>query len=472
MKVIVDYDVCASTGSCMQVCPEVFEVRSDGFLYVLQDEPPPELHEQGARGRASSARRGRSRSRVTDALMGFHDRLAKAWSSSGSMLCVGLDPDPASFPAPLDGAPDAIVRFCTAIVDATADLVCAFKPQIAHFASQRAEPQLEAVCAYIRERHPDVVLVLDAKRGDIGSTAEHYAREAFGRYGADAVTVNPYLGTDAATPFLEHGGVLALCRTSNAGQRRAAGPRRRRRPAVRAGRGDGRRAMVAASATAGSSSARRTPTQLADVRAHRRRPADPRARHRRPGRRPRGVGAAGVDRAGHRPDRQLVARDPLRLAAATTSPRRPAPSARRTEGRHPRRHLTASSVGAHRVSAARCPLVALGSATPAGRDADDPGGGAEGLERPGSSGDVGAISMTAVPAVLGPADVHVGDVHAGVAEQRADGADHARPVVVGDHQHVVGGRHVERVPVDEHDAVLAAPPGQRAATASDHRRRS
>ena len=95
--------------------------------------------------------------------------------------------------------------------------MCAFKPQIAHFAAQRAEPELEAVCRHIREQHPDVVLVLDAKRGDIGSTAERYAEEAFGRYGADAVTVNPYLGTDAATPFLERGGVLALCHTSNAG---------------------------------------------------------------------------------------------------------------------------------------------------------------------------------------------------------------------------------------------------------------
>ena len=149
--------------------------------------------------------------------MGFHDRLAKAWSTSGSMLCVGLDPDPASFPEPLDGVPDAIERFCKAIVDATADLVCAFKPQFAHFAAQRAEPQLEAVCRYVRETYPDVVLVLDAKRGDVGSTAEHYAREAFGRYAADAVTVNPYLGTDAAAPFLASGGVLALCHTSNPG---------------------------------------------------------------------------------------------------------------------------------------------------------------------------------------------------------------------------------------------------------------
>ena len=134
------------------------------------------------------------------------------------MLCVGLDPDPARMPSPLDGAPDAIYRFCTAIVDATADLVCAFKPQIAFFASQRAEPDLERVCAYVRDRAPHATLILDAKRGDVGSTAEHYAREAFGRYGADAVTVNPYLGGDSVVPYFAHGGaVIALCRTSNPG---------------------------------------------------------------------------------------------------------------------------------------------------------------------------------------------------------------------------------------------------------------
>jgi orotidine-5'-phosphate decarboxylase len=148
--------------------------------------------------------------------MGWHDRLGATWAASGSMLCVGLDPDPGRLPPPFAGA-DGIARFCQSIVDATGDLVCAFKPQIAHFAGARAEPQLETVCAYIRERFPDVVVILDAKRGDIGSTAGHYAREAFDRYGADAVTVNPYLGTDAATPFLERGGVLAVCRTSNRG---------------------------------------------------------------------------------------------------------------------------------------------------------------------------------------------------------------------------------------------------------------
>jgi orotidine-5'-phosphate decarboxylase len=134
------------------------------------------------------------------------------------LLCIGLDPDPARFPNALDTGHDSVFRFCREIVDATADVVCAFKPQFAYFASQREERTLEKICGYIRETYPDVTLILDAKRGDIGSTAEHYAREAFGRYGAHAVTVNPYLGTDSVLPFFEHGGgVIALCRTSNPG---------------------------------------------------------------------------------------------------------------------------------------------------------------------------------------------------------------------------------------------------------------
>jgi orotidine-5'-phosphate decarboxylase len=149
--------------------------------------------------------------------LSFGDKLRAAWASSQSLLCVGLDPDPARLPAVLDGAPDAIERFCCAIVDATADLVCAFKPQIAHFSALRAEPALEAVCAHIKDRHPNVPIILDAKRGDIGSTAEFYARELFGRYGADAATCNPYLGTDAVGPLLARGAVFAICRTSNPG---------------------------------------------------------------------------------------------------------------------------------------------------------------------------------------------------------------------------------------------------------------
>lgn len=150
--------------------------------------------------------------------MAFLSQLDASWTASGSMLCVGLDPDLTRMPFPLDGTHDATEHFCRAIIDATADLVCAFKPQIAYFSSQGAEQALERVCRYIRETYPDVTLILDAKRGDIGSTAEHYAEEAFGRYGAHAVTVSPYLGTDSVAPYFEHGGgVIALCRTSNPG---------------------------------------------------------------------------------------------------------------------------------------------------------------------------------------------------------------------------------------------------------------
>ncbi|MCA1248582.1 orotidine-5'-phosphate decarboxylase [Massilia sp. MS-15] len=151
--------------------------------------------------------------------MTFIDQLSAAWTRNDSLLCVGLDPDPARFPAELAGQPDAIVRFCKAIIDATADLACAFKPQIAYFAALGAEAQLEQICAYLRERYPHIPLVLDAKRGDIGATAHQYAREAFERYGADAVTVNPYMGFDSVEPYLEwtDRGVIVLCRTSNAG---------------------------------------------------------------------------------------------------------------------------------------------------------------------------------------------------------------------------------------------------------------
>ncbi|MFM8857235.1 MAG: orotidine-5'-phosphate decarboxylase [Actinomycetota bacterium] len=150
--------------------------------------------------------------------MGFHDKLTRAWLRADSMVCVGLDPDPAKLPESL-GGPDAVFRFCADIVDATADLVCAFKPQIAYFAAIGAEVQLERLCEHIRSNHPDVVLILDAKRGDIGPTAERYAEEAFVRYGADAVTVNPYLGSDTLEPFFAHAGrgLIVLCRTSNPG---------------------------------------------------------------------------------------------------------------------------------------------------------------------------------------------------------------------------------------------------------------
>ena len=151
--------------------------------------------------------------------MTFTQMLAAAWQRNNSLLCVGLDPDPAKFPAHLKGREDAILEFCTAIVDATADFVCAFKPQIAYFAARRAEDQLEALIAHIHARHPGIPVILDAKRGDIGSTAERYALEAFGRFQADAVTVNPYMGRDSLDPYLAYPdkGVILLCRTSNPG---------------------------------------------------------------------------------------------------------------------------------------------------------------------------------------------------------------------------------------------------------------
>jgi orotidine-5'-phosphate decarboxylase len=151
--------------------------------------------------------------------MHFMPSLQQAWARNNSLVCVGLDPEPAKFPAHLKGRADAVFEFCSAIVDATADLVCTYKPQIAHFAALRAEDALERLIAHIHAKHPGVPVILDAKRGDIGSTAQHYVTEAFDRYGADAVTLNPYLGRDSVQPFLDRAdkGVILLCHTSNPG---------------------------------------------------------------------------------------------------------------------------------------------------------------------------------------------------------------------------------------------------------------
>jgi orotidine-5'-phosphate decarboxylase len=151
--------------------------------------------------------------------MTFLDMLRAAERQNSSMLCVGLDPEPSKFPAHLRGDASKIYDFCAAIVDATADLVIAFKPQIAYFAAHRAEEQLERLVAHMRRAAPQVPVILDAKRGDIGSTAEQYAIEAFERYGADAVTLSPFMGFDSVQPYLKyHGkGAFLLCRTSNPG---------------------------------------------------------------------------------------------------------------------------------------------------------------------------------------------------------------------------------------------------------------
>ncbi|HEY6135644.1 MAG TPA: orotidine-5'-phosphate decarboxylase [Rubrivivax sp.] len=151
--------------------------------------------------------------------MDFRTALAASERRNDSMLCVGLDPEPARFPGAWRGDASKIFDFCAAIVDATKDLVIAFKPQIAYFAAQRAEDQLERLMAHIREVAPEVPVILDAKRGDIGATAEQYAREVFERYRADAVTLSPFMGFDSVEPYLRYDGkgVILLCRTSNPG---------------------------------------------------------------------------------------------------------------------------------------------------------------------------------------------------------------------------------------------------------------
>ena len=151
--------------------------------------------------------------------MNFIDKLHAAERAHQSLLCVGLDPDPAKLPGAWRGRPDHIFEFCARIVDATADLVIAFKPQIAYFAAHRAEAQLERLMDHMRANAPAVPIILDAKRGDIGSTAEQYAIEAFERYGADAVTLSPFMGFDSVQPYLTHAGkgAFLLCRTSNPG---------------------------------------------------------------------------------------------------------------------------------------------------------------------------------------------------------------------------------------------------------------
>lgn len=151
--------------------------------------------------------------------MNFIEKLEQCWSSSDSLLCVGLDPNWQKIPEHLKTLPEPIFEFCKAVVDATHDLVCAYKPQIAYFAALQAEDQLEKTLNYIRETYPHIPIILDSKRGDIGSTAQMYAVEAFDRYKADAVTVNPYMGQDSVQPFLDRAdrGTILLCRTSNLG---------------------------------------------------------------------------------------------------------------------------------------------------------------------------------------------------------------------------------------------------------------
>ena len=155
---------------------------------------------------------------MTDA-HSFHEKVELAWQRSDSLLCVGLDPRLELLPAPFEKDRDSVLEFCKTIVDATSEYACAFKPNHAFYAALGLEDELADLVEYIHNRYPITPVVLDAKRGDIDSTAEQYAVEAFERYNVDAVTVNPFLGWDTVEPFLawENRGVFVLCRTSNKG---------------------------------------------------------------------------------------------------------------------------------------------------------------------------------------------------------------------------------------------------------------
>lgn len=151
----------------------------------------------------------------------FRSMLEARWADT--MVCVGLDTDAGQIPeaAWAGTTANTMFEFNRAIVDATADLVCAFKPNIAFYEDQGVDglKALIATTAYIRKKASDVPIILDAKRADIGNTNKGYVRAAFHQYGVDAITVNPYLGGEALEPFLKEGdkGIIVLCRTSNPG---------------------------------------------------------------------------------------------------------------------------------------------------------------------------------------------------------------------------------------------------------------
>lgn len=149
----------------------------------------------------------------------FYNLLERTWSTTNSLLCVGLDPDLSRMPEGIGTGADAVLDFNKEIISATSDLVCAYKPQIAFYSGIGAEKELIETIAFIRQKAPRALVILDAKRGDIEHTAEAYATEAFERYKVDAVTLNPYLGGDSLRPFLKRSdkGSIILCRTSNPG---------------------------------------------------------------------------------------------------------------------------------------------------------------------------------------------------------------------------------------------------------------
>ena len=149
----------------------------------------------------------------------FYSGLSKIQRAKKTYLCVGLDPRLDLFPESLRDRSDAVFEFLREIIDQTGEFACCFKPQIAYFAAYGLEESLLRIIEYIHRSFPETPVILDAKRNDIGATSEMYATEVFDRYGADAVTVNPYMGRESVEAFLKRRdkGVFILCRTSNPG---------------------------------------------------------------------------------------------------------------------------------------------------------------------------------------------------------------------------------------------------------------
>lgn len=153
--------------------------------------------------------------------MDFLQKLNNTILKNNSLLCVGLDTDPEKIPQHLKNDSDPLFSFNKAIIDATHDLVCSYKPNSAYYEAQGTAgiTALKKTIEYVHQTYPEIPLIDDAKRADIGSTSQQYAKAIFDYLGFDAVTVNPYLGADSVEPFLQYKekGIILLCRTSNPG---------------------------------------------------------------------------------------------------------------------------------------------------------------------------------------------------------------------------------------------------------------
>ncbi|GAC1503584.1 MAG: orotidine-5'-phosphate decarboxylase [Candidatus Saccharimonadales bacterium] len=153
--------------------------------------------------------------------MTFLEKLDMAISKNNSLVCIGLDPDVDKMPASIRQHDQSLFEFNKAIISATADLVCAYKPNTAFYERHGADGinELYLTCRYIENKYPDIPIILDFKRGDIGNTNKYYAEFAFDYLAVDAVTIQPYQGRTAVQPFLDfkEKGIIVICRTSNQG---------------------------------------------------------------------------------------------------------------------------------------------------------------------------------------------------------------------------------------------------------------